>query len=374
MKLMALYIKSQLDNTGRHSERREESRLAAIQNRRLQFAATAAFLFLFLFHCVAFTAGKDDPEFEVSATKFLLGAKVDILARHASIGEARKACYFAFREIERIENLLSAHLESSEITKINRNSGRAPVKVSRETFVLLQRGMDYSQRFRGLFDLTIGPLTALWGFNSEREIAIPDLDRLVAARNLVDFCKIQLSEQDTTVLLVEKGMALDLGGMAKGYAIDRAAAVLKENGVDHFLINAGGDIYAAGRKSIERNWLVGVKHPRQQNALFAKMALQDLAIATSGDYERYAMIDGKRYHHLLDPVSGFPANKCQSVTVLAQTAEEADVWATYLFILGYEQRRKRFESTSVRAIIVDAKGEVHYDATLWKNYGLELFQ
>ncbi|MFQ5824685.1 MAG: FAD:protein FMN transferase [bacterium] len=315
-----------------------------------------------------------EPLFEVSATKYLLGTEVDIAAVHSNINVCKKALYYAFQEIERIENLLSCHLKDSEISKINNKASIEPVKVSNETFSIIKKSIAYSKKFDGLFDISIGPITELWGFNDDMKITIPQKEKLISLLKLIDYKNIILNNKDTTVLFGAKGMKLDLGGIAKGYAIDRAVDVLKQKGIKHFLINAGGDIYAAGVKSKNKKWAIGVKHPRKPHTLLAKFELSDFAVATSGDYERYADIDGIRYHHIINPKTGYPSNLCQSVTVLASTAEEADVWATYLFIMGYNNYMNSVADSTVASIIIDSSGNINYDNSLERDFMLTFIE
>lgn len=312
--------------------------------------------------------------FEVSATKYLLGTAVDMVAVHSNISECKKAFYNAFREIERIETLLSSHKKVGEISKINNKASTAPVKVSAETFAIIKRSIAYSKKFDGMFDISIGPITELWGFNDDKKITIPQKEKLNSLLKLVDHENIILNSQDTTVSFAVKGMKLDLGGIAKGYAIDRAAAVLKQQGIKHFLINAGGDIYACGFKSKDKKWTVGIQHPRKPNNLLVTFELSDFAVATSGDYERYAVIDGKRYHHIINPKTGLPSNLCQSVTVFASTAEEADVWATYFFIIGFNHYKNSMADSPVSSIFVDSSGNINYDNSLDKEFMLSFLE
>ncbi|MFQ5641110.1 MAG: FAD:protein FMN transferase [bacterium] len=315
-------------------------------------------------------SGDNAPIFEVSTSKFLLGTKVDITALHTDIIKCKKACYFAFEEINRIEQLLSAHIETSEISRINRSAGMEPVKVGSETFAMIERALGYAKRFDGFFDISIGPVTELWGFNGEAPAAIPDDERLRAMLKLVDFSKVRLNAGDRTVFLPLKKMKLDLGGIAKGYAVDKAAEVLRKHGISTFLINAGGDIYTSGRKDGNKRWVVGLQHPRKPNNLLATFELSDFAVATSGDYERYFEEGGKRYHHIIDPKTGYPAELTRSVTVFAPTVEEADVWATYLFIAGIEKFKKDKRISSMKTIFVDTHGGIQFDESLKAHYRL----
>jgi thiamine biosynthesis lipoprotein len=317
-------------------------------------------------------AESDLPVFEVSSRKYLLGTQVDITALHPDVIKCKKACYAAFQEIERIERLLSSHSETSEISAINREAGAKPVKVSLETFSIIRRAIRYAEMFEGSFDVTIGPVTQLWGFHDDSPPSIPEETKLTAMLQLVNFKRVLLNQADTTVFLEVGGMQLDLGGIAKGYAVDKAAEVLKQNGIKHFLINAGGDIFASGRKTENKKWTVGIQHPRKPNDLLATFEMSDLAVATSGDYERYFDEGGKRYHHIIDPKTGYPADLNQSVTVFAPSVEEADVWATYLFILGYEEYQQRKDISPVESLFVARTGKVRCADSLKKEFKLSL--
>lgn len=334
------------------------------------------FLILFLFLSQDHLSAQSGEEhlFEVSATKYLLGTEVEMVAVHPDLGQCKEALYNAFQEINRIENLLSSHKKDSEISKINSEAAITPVKVSAETFAIIKRAIAYSKKFDGMFDISIGPITELWGFNDDKEITIPQKEKLNSLLKVVDYKNVILNDQHTTVSFAVKGMKLDLGGIAKGYAIDKAAELLKQQGIQRFLINAGGDIYASGLKSNNKKWRVGIKHPRKPHALLAAFELNDFAVATSGDYERYAEINGKRYHHIINPRTGFPSNFCQSVTVFAPTAEEADVWATYLFVIGVNNYKNNRADSSVPAIFVDSSGNINYDNSLQKKFMLSFLE
>jgi len=309
--------------------------------------------------------------FEVSATKYLMGTQVDVLAQNESIQRCKSAFYEAFREIDRIENLLSAQRETSELARINQNAGYAPVKVSWETLAIIKRSVEYGKKFNGYFDISIGPISYLWGFGWEKKVVVPERHRIMALLPLVGYGKIVINAQDTTIAFWCDGMKLDLGGIAKGYAIDRAAMILRQQGIKNFLLNADGDIYAAGHKSGNQKWHVGIQHPRGKQALIASFELSDFAVATSGDYERFIEVKGKRYHHIFDPRTGYPAPLTQSVSVLASTAEEADAWATYLFIIGFAGYQKIFSPRTPIALFVDTNDKIHWDAIWEKNYLLK---
>lgn len=321
---------------------------------------------------IAGTTPAEEMQFEVSATKYLMGTLVEIKAMHPNVEACRTSFYHAFHEMERVEHLLSSHLPESEIARINAHASEYPVKVSAETFAILERAIHYAEQTNGLFDVTIGVLSKRWGFSGEDEITLPYPEEIEPLRAKVDYHQLDLNAADTTVAFAIPGMQIDLGGIAKGYAIDRAAATLREQGITDFLINAGGDIYASGFKFEDQRWVIGIKHPRQPEALLAKLEITNSAIATSGDYERYTIIDDIRYHHILDPRTGYPARQCQSVTVLAPTAETADVMATFFFVVG-DSLLSIHPKPEYPYLRIDESGNVHLDSTLVHDYHLEFF-
>lgn len=276
---------------------------------------------------------QEEPVFEVNAVKYLLGTEIEMKVLTPSIEAGKYSLYKAFREIERIDSLLSWSIPTSEISKINLNSGKEPIKVSEEVFNLLQRAIAYCIEFEGYFDITIGPLTQLWGFSSDEVVTKPPSETSIQELlPLVNYKLLVLDNSNRTVFLKRRGMAIDLGGIGKGYAIDRAVAKLRSEGTENFIINAGGDIFTSGSKLKGEPWRVGVKHPRVEDKLFAIVETTNEAVVTSGDYERFFIFEGVRYHHLLNPVTGYPVSKNMSVTVISNTAEKADVFSTALFI------------------------------------------
>lgn len=313
------------------------------------------------------------PKYEVTTTKYLLGTKIDITAIHSSIDSMKKAMYFAFREIERIQELMSVHVETSEVYGINLNAGIAPVKVSEELYFLISRSMNYSKKYNGIFDITIGPVSELWGFSSDKKItSLPDKDVIDSLVKLVDYNSIILNPDDISVFLLKKGMRIDLGGIAKGYSVDRATEIMRKNGMRDFFVNAGGDIFVSGVKSSDQKWSIGIKNPRDGNGIIAELEVSDLAIGTSGDYERFVIIDGKRYHHIFDTQTGYPVMISQSATSVAETSEEAVVLSKVLFIKGAEEYLKTKNESGIMGVIVTDKGEVIYDDKLKNLYNFNL--
>jgi thiamine biosynthesis lipoprotein len=311
--------------------------------------------------------------YEFTASKYLMGTKFDITAISTSIDSMKKAIYYSFKEVERIQTVISSQIDSSEITRINNSAGGEPVKVSYETYSIIERSVKYSEKYNGLFDITIGPITDLWGFNTDNPVSIvPGKNVIDSLVKLVNYKNIKLNPTDTSVYLDLKGMKLDLGGIAKGYAVDRAAEIMKGHGMKNFFVNGGGDMFVSGYKGENKKWVVGIKHPREENKLIAELEISDGAVGTSGDYERFVIIDGKRYHHIFNTKTGYPVDISESGTAIAPTTEEAVILSKYLFIIGAE--RYKADNNGVPGLIVDAKGNVSYDENLMKPYDFKILK
>ena len=302
-----------------------------------------------------------------------MGTKFDIVALHTSIDTCKRVMYYAFKEVERIENLMSSYKASSEISDINSHAGEHPIKVSPETFSIIKRSIEYSKKYNGLFDISIGPISELWGLNSDHPVsAVPQKYIIDSLLKFVDYQKIILNENDTTVFLPYPRMNLDLGGIAKGYAVDRASKILLDRGIKNFMVNGGGDLYVSGLKQDSSKWVIGIEHPRDKSKFIATLELSNYALGTSGDYERFVIIGGKRYHHIFDPRTGYPAPFSQSASALAPTTEEAVILSKYLFIIGTDAYKEYLISSGVRGVIVDSNGNIFYDERLIKECNLQL--
>lgn len=248
----------------------------------------------------------------------------------------------AFARMEDLEALLSRSLYCSEVRAINREAGEAPVPVEPETYQLVLQALEYAGLSGGAFDPTIGPLIDLWGFLGQ-EYRLPGGAEIEEALPLVDYRLLEVKPGLKTVFLPREGMALDLGGIAKGYIVDQVVELLVSMEVKSAFVNAGGDIRLLGPGPEDRPWRLGIRHPRKENRVIAILNLESGAVVTSGDYERAFTINDMNYHHLLDPDTGYPARRLASVTVVAETATAADALSTALFVLGVEEGLKLIE-------------------------------
>ncbi len=281
--------------------------------------------------------------------------------------KTRAAFDAATAEIKRIEALMTTWRPESEVSKINAAAGKSAVKVSDETFAVIKESVHASEISEGTFDITFQTLHGLWKFDEDLD-PHPPADKDVKERlAFLGFRNIKLDEKEKTVMLAKEKTKIGLGGIAKGYAVDKAAAVLERAGLTSFFVQAGGDLYARGKKPDGSDWQAGIRDPRSKNEgqFFAILPLSDHAFSTAGDYERSYIVNGKRYHHIIDPRTGQPATACRSVTIWAPTAFLADEIDDAVFILGPEKGLKLVESIEgVGAVIVDAKNNLYVSKRL----------
>ncbi len=292
-------------------------------------------------------------------SKILMDTLVTISVVERSGERAERVIDSAFDEIKRLEGLISFWTEDSEIATINRNAGISPVKVSSLTLDMIEKALFISEKTGGAFDPTVGSLMRLWDF--KRGI-IPDEKAIKERMKLVDYSSVTIERKDSTVFLRRKGMSFDTGGIAKGYAADLAVSVLKRMGIRAGLVAVAGDIKAFGTKPDGMPWRVGIRNPRpsgKDDDILMTVELKDKAISTSGDYERFFIKDGRRYHHILNAKTGYPAMGCQSVTVIAKEGALTDGFATAIFVLGPERGMKVIEDFGYEGLIIDAEGRVY---------------
>lgn len=254
-----------------------------------------------------------------------------VVGSQRSNRQAEEAIESALAEVERIEAMMSEFDPDSAVSRLNASAGGEPVAVPPELLGLVTRSLEHGARSQGAFDITWRALAPLWQLE-EPDFAPPSAESVAEALARVDYRQV-IVRQDRIGLL-RAGMAIGLGGVAKGYAIDRAAAILEAAGIDRYLVDGGGDLRVGGDRG-DGPWRVGIRHPRGGHGqALAVLEPAGGAVVTSGDYERFREVDGVRYHHILDPRTGFPATASMAVTVVAPTAEAADALATAAFVLG----------------------------------------
>jgi thiamine biosynthesis lipoprotein len=266
----------------------------------------------------------------------------------------------AVEEIRRLEKLMTTWNEESEISRVNQAAGKDAVKVSPETLAVVEKSNWMSAHSEGVFDISFEAMHGLWKFDQDLEESVPKKADVDAKRKLIDWRKISVDHENSTIKLEKAGMRISLGGIAKGYAVDAAAKVLEDGGVHAFFAQAGGDLFVRGKKPDGQTFRVGVRDPRAKGGdYFAFLSVEDHAFSTAGDYERGFIKDGRRYHHIIDPRTGYPATASRSVTVWAKDAFTADALDDAIFILGPEKGLKLIESIDdAGCVIVDDKNKV----------------
>jgi thiamine biosynthesis lipoprotein len=288
-----------------------------------------------------------------------MGSTLTLTAWTADEPAATRAFDEVFAEFTRLEKLMSTWIPDSDVSRVNREAGVRPVAVSTEVREVLQTARQMSEWTGGKFDVTFAALSGLWKFDHDQDSMIPDMTEVRRRLPLIDYRAIQIDDAAGTVFLSRKGMSANLGGIAKGYAIDRAAVILRGRGFRDFMIQGGGDIYVAGMKD-GRPWRLGIQDPRgAANRSFAHIDLTDGTFSTSGDYERTFMKNGRRYHHILDPATGEPARGSRSVTIVSNRAVLADGLSTGVFILGPVEGMALIERLpDVEGVIVSDKNGI----------------
>ena len=294
-----------------------------------------------------------------SESSILMGSSFEITVVAEDEDFARESLAIAKKEIIRIENLISSWDQKSETSRINRNAGIAAVEVSKELFDLIFRAQQISKLSSGAFDLTFAAIDKLWNFDG-RESEMPNPDTLKASVFNIGYQLIELDEESLTVFLPKKGMKIGFGAIGKGYAADRAKQLLVEWGVLGGIINASGDMNTWGTKPDGSSWTIGIVNPMNNKKVFSWFSLEHNAVVTSGDYEKFTQINGRRYSHIIDPRTGIPSQGIVSCTVFAGKAELADAIATAIFVMGVESGMFLIDQLpDIEAILIDDSGIIH---------------
>ena len=287
-----------------------------------------------------------------------MGSRFEITVVTRNQAQADYEIDQAVAEIRRIESLISSWDPRSETSEINRQAGIKPVKVSGELFELISRCLELSRLTDGAFDISYASMDRLWSFDGSMK-DLPSAKEITASVARVGYQKIQLNRADQTVFLKEKGMKIGFGAIGKGYAADKAKDLLREKGVVAGIINASGDMSSWGTQPGGKPWQVAITNPMDKTKSFGLLPMAEGAVVTSGDYEKFVHFDGKRYSHIMDPRTGYPATGIASVTVFAPKAELADALSTAVFVMGIETGLDRIDQLDgIECIIVDDSGKL----------------
>jgi thiamine biosynthesis lipoprotein ApbE len=307
-------------------------------------------------------------EQKIVQTRQMMGTWAEITVYSQDDKTANIVIESALDAMTEVDSLMSVYKQNSEISEINRQAGKDAVSVSLQTFFVVKSAIHYSEISDGAFDITILPLVRSWGF-FRKQGRVPPQEEIDQNRVLVNYKLVELDSEHNPltpfikgeynrIKLLKDGMMLDLGGIAKGYAVDQAIEKLKAAKIENVLVNLSGNMYAIGHPKDKDAWRIGIRHPRQKESLLGFLKLQEEAIATSGDYEKFFIHDGKKYSHIINPHTGYPVSGIASVTIIAKTAMEADALSTTIFVLGPEQGLKLIESIDgVEGIIVKVDEE-----------------
>ena len=297
--------------------------------------------------------------------ELLMGNRFDLGVVGDDEVKANQALEKAIIEIKRIEALLSTYQANSQINQVNSNAGISPVKVDEEVFNLVERAQRISELTQGAFDLSYGSLDkSLWNFDQNMK-QLPSKELAKNAVHLINFKNILLDRANETIFLVKKGMRIGFGGIGKGYAADQAKKVLVGLGFTDGIVNASGDMCAWGKRADGEDWTVGISNPDFPRDILSEFSLNDSAVATSGNYEKFVLIDGQKYSHTIHPKTGFPMQGIKSVTVFAPFAELADALTTPIAVMGVEVGLHLMNQIKgVACIIIDDVNQVFSTANI----------
>jgi thiamine biosynthesis lipoprotein len=293
----------------------------------------------------------------VERARVAMGSELRLTAWTADEPNALLAFEHVFDDFDYLDRMLSVWHETSEVARLNAAAGDRPIAIRPEVLEVLQTAQQISAWTDGKFDITFGALSGVWKFDHDQDDRIPSRREIEARLPLIGYEQLELDTKANTAFLRRRGMRVHLGGIGKGYAVDRAATMLRSHGINDFMIQAGGDLYASGRRG-DRPWRAAIRDPRGEG-LFAAMDFADTTFSTSGDYERFFMDGGRRYHHILDPDSGQPARGSRSVTIVARRAVIADGLSTGVFVMGPDQGMALIEKLpDVEGVIVTDANEL----------------
>lgn len=301
----------------------------------------------------------------VARSGLAMGSELTLMAWTDDEDRANRAFDSVFAEFDRLDRLLSVWKEGSDVLRLNAAAGDHPVQVSADTIEVLGIARQISDWTNGAFDVTFGALSDVWKFDHDQDDSIPTADAIAARLPFIDYRKLVVDEKAGTAFLQQKGMHAHLGGIGKGFAVEKSEAILRQAGLANFSIQAGGDLYVAGRRG-DRFWRLGIADPRAPDgSIFARVELSDETFSTSGDYERFFIRNGVRYHHILDLKTGQPSRLSRSVTIVSKRPVLADGLSTGVFLLGPDAGMALVEKLpDVEAVIVGADNQVRISSGL----------
>lgn len=287
----------------------------------------------------------------------MMGTEVSVYFWHDDPARGQQALEAVFVEAERINQLMSTYIEDSPISDLNRRAAREAVNAGSELFLLVQRSLDVSELTDGAFDITYESVGQHYDFRQRQR---PDEATVAAEKELIDYRHIELDSTSGSIRFLRDGVRINLGGIAKGYVVERGVAILKSYGVTNAIVTAGGDTRLLGDRR-GRPWIIGIRDPREDGKVAMSLPLADEAVSTSGDYERYFDEDGVRYHHIISPDTGKPAGEVHSATVFGPDAVVTDALSTSVFVMGVDEGLRLIATLpAYESVVIDSSGQVYY--------------
>jgi thiamine biosynthesis lipoprotein len=298
----------------------------------------------------------------------LMGSRFELVAIHEHSTIRDEAIQLGIREIKRIEALISSWDAKSETSSINKNAGAQPVIISEELFNLIERTIKISNLTGGAFDISFNSIQPVWVFDGST-ISPPDSLEIAESVKKINFRNIILDRKQHTVFLKEKGMKIGFGAIGKGYAANRAKKIMCDRGIEHGMVNAGGDLIAWGKQEDGASWQVGIADPSKEKEYIAWLGIADMSVVTSGNYEKFVIIEGKKYGHIINPKTGWPVAGIKSVTLVSPDAELSDALATSVFVLGKNDGLALVNRLkNVDCLIIDEQNKIWTSDKLILNY------
>ncbi len=291
----------------------------------------------------------------------IMGTTIRVEVWHEDASVRQQGIDQVLDEMDRVNRLMSPYIDQSQLSKINKYAHEGPVEVDQDLFGLLIKSQEFSELTKGSFDITYASVGHLFDYRNEVK---PTKEEIAAAKLLIDYRNIILDADQNSVSFLKKGVKIDLGGIAKGFAVDRSIQHLHDLGIKHALVSAGGDTRLLGDRH-GRAWLVGIRDPENTKEVIVMLPLQDEALSTSGDYERFFIEDGEKYHHIIHPTTGYSASEVRSASILASDSTTTDALSTSIFVMGASKGLELIDSLDgVEGVIVDQQGKLYYSRGL----------
>ncbi|GAA0114618.1 FAD:protein FMN transferase [Clostridium senegalense] len=325
--------------------------------------------FTFVILSILFLVGcSKTPSEPLSRTELIMGTVCTVQIFDSKDSSILDEC---FNKLTDLENLVSINKENTELDKVNNMSGKSAVSVSNDTYNIIKSGISYSSLSNGNFDITIGPIVKLWGIGTD-SARLPSDTEINEKKSFINYKNVILDDSNKTVFLKNPNMIIDLGGIAKGYAADALTDILKKHNVNSAMINLGGNLYILGNKEDGNKWRIGIQDPNDSNSTVGNLLVNDKSIVTSGVYERFFEENGKKYHHILNPKTGYPyENDLLGVTIISDKSVDGDALSTTTFALGCDEGLKFINSLeNIDAIFITKDNEIYLSDGLKDNFNV----